>query len=55
MSELTVFRAFSADRFSFDVPRARRLTLGYNLTSASRLEDEDDDENEDDLGRLDLG
>ena len=30
-------RAFSAKRFFFDLPRARGLTLGFNLASASRL------------------
>jgi hypothetical protein len=28
---LLVFRAFSAKRFFYDVPRARGLTLGFNL------------------------
>jgi hypothetical protein len=30
-------RAFSANRFFYGIPRARRLTLGFNLSSASRL------------------
>jgi hypothetical protein len=35
--KLPFFRAFSANRFSYDIPRARRLTLGLDLTNASRL------------------
>jgi len=35
--KLQFCRAFSAKRFFFDFPRARGLTLGFSLASASRL------------------
>jgi hypothetical protein len=34
---LRVFRAFSAKRLFYHEPRARGLTLGFSLASASRL------------------